>query len=568
MVKVADDPDYISKNYVITFTGKHGKTPLVIDNKTHAGTKMYDPESNEEIQFFFAIITEKGTEGDMKLGKMCLDMDAAGVYHTTYDAKSGASYRITRLGCSVARIKAYASASSYMIGFDPEAVERAYGGLGMKLENPVYAPHWYHPYSYLSAPFELDKEHLYRPFENHDEFMIFKMLLTGNARFKGDAKGCGMDLLSLDSMDEDNKFCLGVFPVHDDTLRDVLAQKWLPIDWPWNLPVDDIKNYFGEEIGFYFAFLGHLATGLFPLAPIALVIQIASSMLLAQGYSKNMIPECICALVGVGAYTIIIDRWVCEQARIAHHWECFGCRKELPPRPGFVGFLLKNPISGKVEIDFPKSERVVRERRTIVISFMMIFVLAATVLSIFFYKYSLSKSGASSVELLIPSILNSFQITIFGVIYNYVADVMTNYENHKTVADHNSALFKRLTTFYFINYYATLFYIAFVKASVEGCFDPIGGEDYCGRELSLQVGMVFLVNDFGNRIFVSLIQPFLTRQYKSFMIMHATDMGKMGPIEEQFRVMTKYDTATSLVLDYIEVETKRIVHNPPLSPSD
>jgi hypothetical protein len=35
---------------------------------------------------------------------------------------------------------------------------------------------------------------------------------------------------------------------------------------------------------------------------------------------------------------------------------------------------------------------------------------------------------------------------------------MTDYENHKTIAEHNSALFSKLTSFYFINYYASLFY--------------------------------------------------------------------------------------------------------------
>lgn len=543
----------ISKNYVITFTGKHGKTPLVIDNKTHAGTKMYDPESHEEIQFFFAMLTEKGAEGDLKLGKMCLEMDDAGVYHTTYDAKSGTNSRITRLGCSVARLKAYASATSYTMGFDPEAVQKAYEAKSLKLENPNYAQNWYPPYSHLSGPYEESKSHLYRPFESRDKFMIFKMLLTGSSRFKGAAKGCGMDLLSLDSDVDDNKFCQGVFPVHDMAVRDVLEAKWLPLSLPSKLPINDIKDYFGEEIGFYFAFLGHLVSGLMPLFPFAVAAQIASIVLLTQGKFSNMIPEAICAVVGTATFTVIIDKWVCEQSELAHLWECFGCRKELPPRPGFVGEVVKNPTNGKVEIDFPASKRMDRKRKTISLNLGMIVVLIGTVLSIFVYKYSLVKSGASSSILLVPSALNSIQITIFGAIYNSVANWMTNFENHKTIADHNSALFNRLILFYFINYYATLFYIAFIKSSVEdGCADIFNGQ-HCGRELSIQVGMVFLVNDFGNRIFVSVIQPFMTSRYKAFVIARTPEMGEMGPIEAQFRLLAKYDTASSLVLDYIEL---------------
>jgi hypothetical protein len=349
---------------------------------------------------------------------MCLDMDAAGVYHTTYDAKSGSESRITRVGCSMRRLRSYASATSYTIGFNPEAVQREYEALGLKLENPSYANDWYEPYQYLSGPYEDKKAHLYRDLENRDKFMIFKLMLTGSNRFRGDAKGCGIDLLSLDTDDEDNKFCLGVFPIHDIALRDKLAKSWLPLDLPRNLPVTDIKDYFGEEIGFYFAFLKHLVTHLMPLAPVAAIGQIVSLVFMFTGREGNMMPEAVVSLISTATLTMLLDKWVCEEARLSHLWECYGCRKELPPRPGFIGVVLKNPISGKVEFDFPTTERATRERKTIVISLCMIFVLAGTVLGIFMYKYSLSKSGASNAQLLIPSIINSFQITIFGVLYN------------------------------------------------------------------------------------------------------------------------------------------------------
>lgn len=349
---------------------------------------------------------------------MCLDMDAAGVYHTTYDAKSGSNSRITRVGCSMQRLRSYASATSYTIGFKPDVVARLYESNGLKLENPDYGKDWYSPYEHLSGPYDDSKSHLYRAFESRDKFMIFKMILTGSNRFRGDAKGCGIDLLSLDTDDEDNKFCLGVFPIHDEEIREKLAKEWLPISSPHQLPVTEIKDYFGEEIGFYFAFLKHLVVGLLPLVPVATVGQIVSLVFMASDMAGNMIPEAIVSLIATGYLTLLLDKWVCEEARLSHLWECYGCRKELPPRPGFVGVVLKNPISGKVEFDFPASERATRQRKTIIISLCMIFVLAGTVLGIFMYKYSLSKAGASNAQLLIPSIINSFQITIFGAIYN------------------------------------------------------------------------------------------------------------------------------------------------------
>jgi hypothetical protein len=47
-------------------------------------------------------------------------------------------------------------------------------------------------------------------------------------------------------------------------------------------------------------------------------------------------------------------------------------------------------------------------------------ILFTTVVSIFIYKAILTRSNASQGELLLPSILNSIQITVFGAVYHKV----------------------------------------------------------------------------------------------------------------------------------------------------
>lgn len=119
-----------------------------------------------------------------------------------------------------------------------------------------------------------------------------------------------------------------------------------------------------------------------------------------------------------------------------------------------------------------------------------------TVSAIFVLKNQIGTDSSQLVQL-IPVALNSFQIKFYEILYGYVATKVTEYENHRTIAEHNSQRFKKLTIFHFLNSYAVLFYIAFVKGD---CNDVLSGSSYCGRELGLQTLSTFIFNDFFTRI--------------------------------------------------------------------
>lgn len=105
---------------------------------------MIDPESGENIEFFFAIITAKSTEGDLKLSHMCDSMRAAQLYFHSYDAKSGLGVRITRCGATLQRLKTFADATNFKIGLNSSEVAKAAEKLGLEIANPDGNPgNWY-----------------------------------------------------------------------------------------------------------------------------------------------------------------------------------------------------------------------------------------------------------------------------------------------------------------------------------------------------------------------------------------------------------------------------------------
>merc|ERR550532_441460 len=122
--------------------------------------------------------------------------------------------------------------------------------------------------------------------------------------------------------------------------------------------------------------------------------------------------------------------------------------------------------------------------------------------------------------------INLVFILIFNVIYDLIAIWITEKELHRTQTSYDNSLIVKIYVFQFINYYASIFYIAFVKGQFIGTPDKYnkwfgyrqeecqpGG---CFVELTIQLAIIFC----GKQFLLAIVEYYLPYVWKLLNLMH------------------------------------------------
>lgn len=132
--------------------------------------------------------------------------------------------------------------------------------------------------------------------------------------------GCG---LALDK-EVASGILTAVVPMHDRRVTEALMRTWCKSPWsPTALlcapsqPLDEIRDYFGEELAMYFAFAGHLTASL--VAPM-----LVGMLVLYGSTSYGSMDNPFCPLYST--FVLLWVTWCCkswtrEQARLAYRWQ-------------------------------------------------------------------------------------------------------------------------------------------------------------------------------------------------------------------------------------------------------
>lgn len=320
-------------------------------------------------------------------------------------------------------------------------------------------------------------------------------------------------------------------PAREDRRKD-LHETWLA-NFKFQ-PLWKIRNYFGEKIALYFAWLGMLITSLWVPTVIGLIVFIYgiiyafstnnSGSWIRIAFDNDLTPGFALMICLWG--TVFLELWKRKNAGLAYKWDVDAFEQQEPNRPQFYSTELKmNPITGLNEPFYSPIKKTLKSMGSMVLISFMVLLVLASLIAVIVYRIIARVdwfNGTNGILLsnLTSSVLNSTSIMLLGYFYKYLGKKLTEWENHRTQTQYDDSLILKLFGFQFVNSYSSLYYIAFFRERTsEGILgrgkqytDSCGTSNDCMSLLSIQVGILMLMKPmpkFCSDIIAPLLLKFL-----------------------------------------------------------
>ncbi|XP_031568344.1 anoctamin-7-like isoform X3 [Actinia tenebrosa] len=307
--------------------------------------------------------------------------------------------------------------------------------------------------------------------------------------------------------------------------RQVLKEYWARWGkWYKYQPLDHIRDYFGEKIGIYFAWLGQYTAWLIMPSFIGLLVFLYGVATVSSADNRPALEVCenpewtfkMCPLcdeslgcaywdlkISCGSgkvaymfdnaatvvYAIFVSFWACffleywkrKEITLAYHWDVLEYEEEVErPRPTFAALaptVERNPVTGILEPHFPDEKRKPRLLSGIAIvitmvSLVLVFMVGVIVYKLLVYRPLARNKSTRKYALQIANSTGAFVnltiIMILSRVYERVALALTHWEMHRTQTEYEDNLTFKVFVFQFVNFYSSIFYIAFFKGKLVG----------------------------------------------------------------------------------------------------
>jgi len=286
-----------------------------------------------------------------------------------------------------------------------------------------------------------------------------------------------------------------------------------------HVPLDEVRNYYGERIAFYFALVDMIRKWLvFPgiVGIIAYFVQVTvyydprTELAPRLRVISDLFYACFIAIWG----TVMLERWKRREAVLAFHWGQRGIGQAEITRPRFIGILRRSPVTyADGEVYYSPWYRARWQALSV---FLLVSLGTCEAIGTVFTgrlrgAWVRDQWPFHERAQMITAIIEDIQMTTCGKI-GYIMSVWLNdRENYRTETQYINGLIAKVVCHELWNRFHLYFYVAFVKALREGCVMTVDGrqqlvepEDMRGRmcyeEVGLQVTTVLCVEFAKNAI--------------------------------------------------------------------
>lgn len=334
--------------------------------------------------------------------------------------------------------------------------------------------------------------------------------------------GCYMDLDELVT----NGIFSSIFPLHDEEARQHLLKTWAKSTR--SQPLNEVRDYFGEKVAMYFAFLGKYTWWLAGLSVFGIVTQVLQ--FIDNDADHPVIP--IYCLILMLWTTLFFESWKREQNKLAFMWDVTDFEEEERTRPKYRG-KVKSGVwkdgyfvsATEIEyLDDDEQARVDLSKRflryflsvPVVVSFI-VSTMVGTVSILAYRAYFARPDQFGKLGQIGGGLVNAVFINVMNLVYKKVAIFLTSFENYRTETEYEDALILKVFLFQFVNSYISLFYIAFFKPFNVTVFGIEADEcrKSCLDELSTQLLTLVVIMQFINNA-KEVLQPVIMGKFKAW----------------------------------------------------
>lgn len=321
-----------------------------------------------------------------------------------------------------------------------------------------------------------------------------------------------------------------VFPLHHPPTAKAIIDE-LSVSSPL-YDVDGIsklKNYFGEKVALYFAFLTHYTKALFTYGIAGVAVAILSQFVKSKAALLLFAYSIFATLWGAS----FISSWKGKNIEIVYMWtslimgdsadeSLMSLTKKEDLRNKFFGVEVSHRITGEQIIVFPKRLKMVRYFLSAIVVLASLYISSKVMMAALdfedimllwlknkahLYKWSSPFIMRGLILKNLPIVVYLACLNLLDTMYNVVAKKLTDHENHKYQSDYENSLVFKLVLFQFLNMNAAYLHVAFVR------------QDYI--RLATSIRTVLLVELIIGNVKETIIPIFLARRKRKAVMAEA-----------------------------------------------